>query len=506
MILMSKLATPGSLLLGLALVGYSLARAALVSYNNDEALTFLYHVRASVADIVSYRVNILPSNNHLLNSLLMKASSVVLGESEVALRLPNVLAHVLYLAMSLLIVRRYVPSFLALAAFLVLNLNPYALEFFSLSRGYGLALSFMMVSLYFCLRHVESERRAPLHVFLSSLFAALAVTASIPFANVYAGLAIVLGVTVLLRRRLLSPELNGLPRRLMLALRDGAPLVLNTALMAAIMVPAVLRLRRADHFITGGTLGFWPDTVMSLVDGSLYGREYKEVVSPLLAGLVVVVFAFNVLLFLYHGLWRREHHQRLSLTLVLVPLTVLVAVSSILHHQMFGVNYLKGRIGVMFIPLFSLLLVNAAVYLVSVGRASMLRKLGVALLLLAAVGVSLHALMTFNVTHSMVLRGNASTKQAMDALVAHYATTFVRTPGQEEVKLGISGIYKPVVTYYALSRDLDWLEVVEFNTLKEDVDYYYYDREDGRVLDKKNLIRLAVYPSTGATLATKVPD
>ena len=69
MFLLSRVATPGMVLLSLALLGYSIARASLLSYNNDGALTFLYHARSSVVDIVNDSSRIMPSNNHMLKKV-----------------------------------------------------------------------------------------------------------------------------------------------------------------------------------------------------------------------------------------------------------------------------------------------------------------------------------------------------------------------------------------------------------------------------------------------------
>jgi hypothetical protein len=122
--------------------------------------------------------------------------------------------------------------------FLLLNLNPYMLEFFSLARGYGLALGFMMCSIYFCLRYLESRERGPLNVFLASLFAGLSLLSSFPFANYYLGMCVVIGVITLSR-------LTSCPSgRLALALRNGFPLVVTSLIFIMISAPPMLNSGR----------------------------------------------------------------------------------------------------------------------------------------------------------------------------------------------------------------------------------------------------------------------
>jgi hypothetical protein len=137
---------------GLALLFFALAvvRAALVPLTYDEAASYLRYI---VSDPLS-AFNFAVATNHLLNTLLTKAAYLVAGGHELVLRLPNLLAYAAYLSFSLLIARRVTDKAVALAGFLLLNLNPYVLDFFSLSRGYGLSLALLLGMFYFLLRSV----------------------------------------------------------------------------------------------------------------------------------------------------------------------------------------------------------------------------------------------------------------------------------------------------------------------------------------------------------------
>ena len=80
---------------------------------------------------------------------MAKVSYLVGGSSDLALRLPSLIGYGMYLCFSILILGflRYRP--IAFAGFLLLNLNAYLLDYFALSRGYGLALGFLMGALFF---------------------------------------------------------------------------------------------------------------------------------------------------------------------------------------------------------------------------------------------------------------------------------------------------------------------------------------------------------------------
>jgi hypothetical protein len=82
-----------------ALIGvYIMVRAALVPITYDEAATFFHYV---------HHGKFLPgdahwdANNHILNSALTIVSNRFFGDGEFALRLPNVLAGLLFLFCSL---------------------------------------------------------------------------------------------------------------------------------------------------------------------------------------------------------------------------------------------------------------------------------------------------------------------------------------------------------------------------------------------------------------------
>ncbi len=94
-----------AILFGLTVLAYAAARAVLVPITHDEAFTFLHWSRAPWRAIFLFR-GPERANNHLLNTLLMKASMALFGPGEAALRLPNLLALASYLASLWLLLRR----------------------------------------------------------------------------------------------------------------------------------------------------------------------------------------------------------------------------------------------------------------------------------------------------------------------------------------------------------------------------------------------------------------
>ena len=142
--------------LGAVLV-YIIARAVRVPLTYDEATTFYRHVEGAPAALLDFST----AGNHLLNSALTWVAHLLFGSAPLALRLPNVVAGACYLAVVAAIARRMRQPAIGLAAVLLLTTNPYLLEFFALSRGYGLAVALVTTGGWCLARWCEGSRDAP---------------------------------------------------------------------------------------------------------------------------------------------------------------------------------------------------------------------------------------------------------------------------------------------------------------------------------------------------------
>ncbi len=140
--------------LGAMFFGYAVLRALRVSLTIDEAITFNEYVSRGFGGL--FRID--TANNHILNTLLTWLTTRIAGTGVFALRLPNLASHILYLVFSVRLLDRYLRGAAAVAGFVVLNANPYVLEFFSLSRGYGISLGLLMASLYYLFRFMDELR------------------------------------------------------------------------------------------------------------------------------------------------------------------------------------------------------------------------------------------------------------------------------------------------------------------------------------------------------------
>src|SRR5215469_12965294 len=162
-----------ALILLIAVFGLNVYRAVTQSITTDEAFTYNRFVSSPSAGLVEH----FDANNHVLNSLLGKASIALFGLKEWTLRLPSVLGGALYLfaayRLCFLLFGGGAWSFLTTA---LLSTDPLLLDHLSAARGYGLALAFLLLSIYQFFRAAEAKPFRSLYA--AGLFCGLSIGAN----------------------------------------------------------------------------------------------------------------------------------------------------------------------------------------------------------------------------------------------------------------------------------------------------------------------------------------
>lgn len=169
-------ALPWHIGFGLTLFLYIAYRAYALSITHDEAGTTDL-LALTYQDIIGSPRAFTSANNHILNSWLMKFFVSLFGDAEWVLRLPNVLAFPVYFWGC----RKLSTCFSADAVIqslilLIFCAHPYVIDFFSLCRGYGLALAFQSLAFVHSYQFLQHNK------FKSISLAALMLAGSV-FAN-----------------------------------------------------------------------------------------------------------------------------------------------------------------------------------------------------------------------------------------------------------------------------------------------------------------------------------
>lgn len=180
----------------LGLAGYAVARAVLVPLTYDEAASYLRYISQDFLSVFNFEV----ATNHFLNTLPTKLAAAVAGDSELVLRLPSLMGYAVYLYFSILIVREIPQRTIAIAGFVLLQFNPYLLDYFALSRGYGMSLGLLMGASYFLLRFASQRQTGTAgsrEITRALMFGCGAVLASFSLLDAYLGIvAVVLVLSV----------------------------------------------------------------------------------------------------------------------------------------------------------------------------------------------------------------------------------------------------------------------------------------------------------------------
>jgi hypothetical protein len=464
---------------GAGLVAASAYRAATFPFTHDESLSFTL--------FTSYPGGRGTANNHLLNTFLMERCSALLGNSEPSLRLPNVLAHALYVVGTLLLLRRIRHPVLLGAGFVLLNVNPYLLDWFCLARGYGLALAFLVVSLYFLVRAHEDKRQSRFvkYVYLSVLTGSLAVLANFAFLNYY--LPLLLACAWLL----LSDA--GLRRFHRGHLRDAAALLAACGAFLAFVLFKAALLRLGGHLYFGGSSGFLSDTVGSLVRCSLYTAPISEGA----AQAVSVTLVASCALLLLVGLRLLFSTEPVPALVPLVLILALAAALPVAQFRLLGTLYPIERAALYYLPLLAL----ALTFALDLGtqRARRCYQELTAVLPAGALAVVLlgHFGRTFDPHTCYTWPEEAHNVGVLELIDRDRQTEF---PGRS-VTLGNDWEFEPSLNYYRVTRHYTWLAPVTRDPPTTPGRDYVYARQDalGELLARRPVI-LASYADSRTVL------
>jgi hypothetical protein len=170
-------------------------KAGSMSMTHDESSSFFYLNDKNVFFDL-FDKNAWPNaNNHWLNTILFQITSRIFGNSELAIRLPNVLAFVLYAVFSIKLVKEIPNGAMRVPAFCFIILNAYLLDFFATARGYGLGLSFAVTGIYYFYKFLINSDRISYIIYGSTAF--LLSTLSL-FSNLMIYAAVLMTLIILL--------------------------------------------------------------------------------------------------------------------------------------------------------------------------------------------------------------------------------------------------------------------------------------------------------------------
>jgi len=418
------------------------------------------------------------ANYHYLNTWLMNVCLHVFGDSEISLRLPNVLAFVVYLFFCYRILSPN-PLFISvLIGAPLLCFNPYLLDFFSLARGYGLSLGFMLGSLYYCLKAEDSTtpfKSLMQHLFASMTLATLGLMANFNLLNFYLSLLAVF--TFKLAHYWIVNKAFTRKSALTAALS-----LLVFCLPLVIAIKRLLLLKETNQLYYGSDA--FDYSLYALTVCSFDFSRYMDGSPEAIVLTIKYVFA---LIGIYSLLFFRTCNKRL---LHVFGVFSIIVIGLFLENRLFSALFPLNRTAIYLAPLFALL---CYYFLLSVfGQL----KFKFTAVLLNTVLLLLPAALTYNIVNRLHLNMvgdwylEANTKDAIQLLLT--AEEF-RNPHKQKARLAVNWIFLPSANYYINTRQLP-LEALRTDAPGGTAADYIYEFTDK--VDSLNLKPLKLYSDT----------
>lgn len=481
---------------------YCSIRAYLLSITHDEAITFLIHASGSFSEIFTFALSI-TSNNHLINTVLIKILINIFSLSEFVMRIPALIGFGLYLLGTLKLLQLFLKRHFLLIGLCLLIFNPFMLDFFSLARGYSLALGFMTVGLYYTLKTITKSdyKQHTRNLNMACAMLLLAVLSQLAFITIYLSF-----ITIFILMAL--NEIVGLIKR-----REPRALIFKRFLYRIIFIilPGLLILpsiynrpvmKRITKYVEeyGGAKGLWEDTVTSLITATLYNKSYFDLNIIFLLKIIIALTLIISVSILLYKLIKRAEFKLIDRYMFLIT-AVLILVSSILtlFNLLFGIKYVIGRTALYFIPLWMILFVILLQQTREIQRKLVARLLPTIFYFFTIIGI-IHFLNVANFTHCFEYKYDASTKDMMTYVVELSEGSLLQ---RDSIRMGVNWIYEPSINFYRSKHMLYWLKQVNRENPDGEFDIYYLDDNstNRNLIKKRNLRVIKKFEITQTLLA-----
>jgi len=469
-----------ALAFALARTAFCLYRAAHQSIVLDEAYTYNRFLSGSWADVYW----VYKTNNHVLYSILAKLSIHLFGLSELAIRLPSVIAGFFLIYGAFRVLEPAVSRPVRWLAILAIGLHPLMLDFSVAARGYGLSIALLVWAMYFAMRQGHTNEN---HA-LAGTLAGLAVSANLAISP--AAIGLILAIVLLgpgpVRSRLTA-------------------LAMATATFQAVVITinfGALRSATLQDFSTGFGFADWHESVRDLVHYSIHAVHSSGIFGTYRAETVISFWLLPAILTLCVAacflntrfLKTRLLNNRCEPAFRLLPAVMLfvsLAVTVALHYLL-GLNYPEDRLGLYLLLLFGLTWAIAAdsVTNVWIRRA----QAAMAVLLVAQFTTQLDA-------HSFAIwKYDMETRN-----VALRIKDACQGRPDGSMSVGVTWLHQPAMEFYRVALGIHALQPIEWPKQTEfsGHDFYVFNDPDTQQMESQGIRVLFADRRAGIALGTR---
>jgi Dolichyl-phosphate-mannose-protein mannosyltransferase len=430
-------------------VAYFIARAVMIPMVVDEVCTldrFVFQRFGQIYTFDGLTTDMVP-NNHLLNSWLTKISLFIFGNTPLALRSPNILAGLLALLAGWGIATKLGKSWLVqLAIFLLIFSNLFVAEFFSLTRGYGLAHAAIVISFWAWLQYASIKTHFWLVVGL--LFSGFAFMSHLTTVNVLATMGGLLMLSALFEK----------------SYRKAALVFSIVLAIVALMTPFVLKVIASNQAF-GGLTGFYVDVVENTCRNVLFYHLLERHVMTLVV-LVIGLFGLCVSGSIFS--WYKDKHALQKPEVFATGLLTGTILLILIECNFLGVPFPRDRTSLFLVPMFGIM-VGSWLGKLEQSQAKT-AQISAAFL---AVLISAHLIFGANLTDTRDYYFDAHTYDAIEVIAADLA----KNPLPRKAKISVVGTNQASFAYHLRqSKYADKIDLPDFIPLGSDLpaaDYYF---------------------------------
>lgn len=305
-------------------------KAFLLPVTNDEAYSF-FLVKTNY-----WKAMAGTANTHWLNSFFIRVFTFLAGDTPGCWRIQSVLAGAGYIFLAKKVAGGFDTVIMQLICFSMLVFNPYLLDYFSMARGYGLAVFFILLSVYQLQQFLEKGKEQSLYYCFLSLSAAVVSN----YTTLYFLLSSVLLLTFFLFRN------KGL-------FNKGVYIKTWVLSVFVIMIAAgnLFFIKYYTHDLEfGATHSFARDSFGSLLQYSSF------LVINDRAAFISGYILFFIVLFLSFFIIRKAVYSKPGAAVWIASVMLLIMILSILFFYLFKTPFVTERATLVFYPLIVLIL------------------------------------------------------------------------------------------------------------------------------------------------------
>lgn len=458
--------------IGISLITYIGIRAYRLSFTHDESLSYTIIKGEPLWKDTA--------NNHQINTFLMRVSSIITGDSEFSLRLPNLISFIFFLTFCFYIIRNKNNNILFIIGCILLFFNPFILEFFSIARGYGISLAMMSGSLYFLLRNCSMEQ-VTYKQFLKDFIPAMAFSFAANFSNLsLINFSISILIIFIARYLYLKIKDNSIKIKENLIFTF---LVVICLIFIYISVERLLFLNQLQQLFFGTDT--FADTINSLILSTMLKFDDFN-------GIDYIRY-FIIALFIVGTLYVFITKQFKSRLFVISIILILIVSGLFFEYYIFGGKFPKQRAAMYFIPLFCLFIY----YFIEIIFDKMKENMKSIALFLFLIIIGIPAIYNFatkvNLKNYSTWDYEAHTKDVIKILEKLSANK--AEPGKKHT-LSNNWLFEPTLNYYITTRNLNFVKT-DRNGISQESDFVYDFTEN---FNLNGFYVIAVFPDTKTTL------